>query len=198
MMVGTIGTVVNIVGVNMIPFPDKKYNIIYADPAWSFKTYSDKGKGKSPDNHYSVMSLKDIKDLPLKNIANDDCILFLWVTFPLLKEGFEVIDAWGFTYKTVAFNWVKKNKIKDSWFWGLGYWTRSNSELCLLATKGNIKRKSASVHQIIDTPIEKHSKKPDIVKEKITELVGDLPRIELFARETADGWDSWGNEIESS
>lgn len=182
----------------MIPFPDKKYNIIYADPAWSFKTYSDKGKGKSPDNHYSVMSLKDIKDLPLKNIANDDCILFLWVTFPLLKEGFEVIDAWGFTYKTVAFNWVKKNKIKDSWFWGLGYWTRSNSELCLLATKGNIKRKSASVHQIIDTPIEKHSKKPDIVKEKITELVGDLPRIELFARETADGWDSWGNEIESS
>ena len=182
----------------MIPFPDKKYNIIYADPAWSFKTYSDKGKGKSPDNHYSVMSLKDIKDLPLKNIANDDCILFLWVTFPLLKEGFEVIDAWGFTYKTVAFNWVKKNKIKDSWFWGLGYWTRSNSDLCLLATKGNIKRKSASVHQIIDTPIEKHSKKPDIVKEKITELVGDLPRIELFARETADGWDSWGNEIESS
>ena len=179
----------------MIPFPNKKYNIIYADPAWSFKTYSDKGKDRSPDNHYSVMSLQDIKQLPIKNIANDDCILFLWVTFPLLKEGFEVIDAWGFTYKTVAFNWVKKNKIKDSWFWGLGYWTRSNSELCLLATRGNIKRKSASVHQIIDTPIEKHSKKPDIVKDKIIELVGEIPRIELFARETADGWDSWGNEV---
>jgi N6-adenosine-specific RNA methylase IME4 len=194
-MVGTIGTVVSIVGVDMIPFPDKKYNIIYADPAWSFKTYSNKGKGRSPDKHYSVMSLQDIKDLPVQDIADDNCILFLWVTFPLLKEGFEVIDAWGFIYKTVAFNWVKKNKKTDSWFWGLGYWTRSNAELCLLATKGTIKRQSASIHQIIDTPIEKHSKKPDIVRNKIVELVGDLPRIELFARETADGWDSWGNEI---
>jgi N6-adenosine-specific RNA methylase IME4 len=194
-MVGIIGIVANIVGVDMIPFPDKKYNIIYADPAWSFKTYSDKGKGRSPDNHYSVMSLQDIKDLPVQDIADENCILFLWVTFPLLKEGFEVIDAWGFTYKTVGFNWVKKNKIKNSWFWGLGYWTRSNAELCLLATKGNIKRQSASVHQIIDTPIENHSKKPDIVKDKIIELIGDLPRIELFARTTADGWDSWGDEI---
>ena len=179
----------------MIPFPDKKYNIIYADPAWSFKTYSDKGKGRSPDKHYSVMSLQDIKDLPIQDIVNDNCILFMWVTFPLLKEGFEVIDAWGFTYKTVAFNWVKKNKKTNSWFWGLGYWTRANAELCLLATKGTIKRQSASVHQVIDTPIEKHSKKPDIVRDKIVELVGDLPRIELFARETADGWDSWGNEV---
>jgi N6-adenosine-specific RNA methylase IME4 len=194
-MVGTIGTVLNIVGVDMIPFPDKKYNIIYADPAWSFKTYSDKGKGRSPDKHYSVMSLQDIKNLPIQDIADDDCILFLWVTFPLLKDGFEVIDAWGFKYKTVAFNWVKKNKKKDSWFWGLGYWTRANAELCLLATKGNIKRQSASVHQVIDTPIERHSKKPDIVRDKIVELMGDLPRIELFARETADGWDSWGNEV---
>jgi N6-adenosine-specific RNA methylase IME4 len=194
-MVGTIGTVVSIVGVGMIPFPDKKYNIIYADPAWSFKTYSDKGKDRSPDKHYSVMSLQDIKDLPVQDIVNNNCILFLWVTFPLLKEGFEVIDAWGFTYKTVAFNWVKKNKKTDSWFWGLGYWTRSNAELCLLATKGTIKRQSASIHQIIDTPIERHSKKPDIVRDKIIQLVGDLPRIELFARETADGWDSWGNEL---
>ena len=180
---------------SLIPFPDKKYNIIYADPAWSFKTYSDKGKGRSPDNHYSVMSLQDIKDLPVQDIADDNCILFIWVTFPLLKESFEVIDAWGFTYKTVGFNWVKKNKKTDSWFWGLGYWTRANAELCLLATKGTIKRQSASVHQIIDTPIERHSKKPDIVRDKIVELVGDLPRIELFARETADGWDSWGNEV---
>ena len=163
----------------MIPLPNKKYKIIYSDPAWSFKTYSDKGKGRSADNHYSVMSLQDIKDLPIQDISDEDCILFLWVTFPLLKEGFEVIDAWGFTYKTVAFNWVKKNKKSDSWFWGLGYWTRSNSELCLLATKGTIKRQSASVHQIIDTRIERHSKKPDIVRDKIIELVGDLPRISI-------------------
>ena len=179
----------------MIPFPDKKYNIIYADPPWSFKTYSDKGKDRSPDKHYSVMSLQDIKDLPIQDIVDDNCILFMWVTFPLLKEGFEVIDDWGFTYKTVAFNWVKKNKKTNSWFWGLGYWTRANAELCLLATKGTIKRQSASVHQVIDTPIERHSKKPDIVRDKIVELLGDLPRIELFARESAEGWDSWGNEV---
>jgi N6-adenosine-specific RNA methylase IME4 len=194
-MVGIIGTVAKIVGVNMIPLPNKKYNIIYADPAWNFKTYSDKGKDRSPDKHYPVMSIQNIKNLPIQDIADDDCILFMWVTFPLLKQGFEVIDAWGFTYKTVAFNWVKKNKKSDSWFWGLGYWTRANAELCLLATTGSIKRQSVSVHQIIDTRIEKHSKKPDIVRDKIIELVGDLPRIELFARETSEGWDSWGNEI---
>ena len=182
-------------GFSLIPFPDKKYNIIYADPPWSFKTYSDKGKDRSPDKHYSVMSLQDIKDLPIQDIVDDNCILFMWVTFPLLKEGFEVIDDWGFTYKTVAFNWVKKNKKTNSWFWGLGYWTRANAELCLLATKGTIKRQSASVHQVIDTPIERHSKKPDIVRDKIVELLGDLPRIELFARESAKGWDSWGNEV---
>lgn len=103
----------------------------------------------------------------------------------------------GFTYKTCGFAWVKKNKKSNSWFWGMGYWTRANSELCLIATKGKIQRISRKVHQIIDTPIEEHSKKPDIVREKIVELVGDLPRIELFARKKVQGWDSWGDEIES-
>jgi N6-adenosine-specific RNA methylase IME4 len=179
----------------MIPFPDKKYNIIYADPAWSFKTYSDKGKGRSPDKHYSVMSLQDIKDLPIQDIADDNCILFMWVTFPLLKDSFNVIESWGFTYKTVGFTWVKKNKKTDSWFWGLGSYTRANAEICLLATKGVLKRKSASVHSILDDRIMEHSKKPIRTRDRIVELLGDLPRIELFARETAEGWDSWGNEI---
>jgi N6-adenosine-specific RNA methylase IME4 len=195
MMVGIIGTVVSIVGVDMIPFPDKKYNIIYADPAWSYKVWSKKGQGRSAEHHYSTMNIDDIKNLPIQDIADDNCILFMWVTFPLLKDSFNVIESWGFTYKTVGFTWVKKNKKTDSWFWGMGHWTRANAELCLIATKGTIKRQSASVHQVIDTPIERHSKKPDIVRDKIVELVGDLPRIELFARETAEGWDSWGNEI---
>jgi N6-adenosine-specific RNA methylase IME4 len=194
-MVGIIGTVVSIVGVDMIPFPDKKYNIIYADPAWSYKVWSKKGQGRSAEHHYSTMNIDDIKNLPIQDIADDNCILFMWVTFPLLKDSFNVIESWGFTYKTVGFTWVKKNKKTDSWFWGMGHWTRANAELCLIATKGTIKRQSASVHQVIDTPIERHSKKPDIVRDKIVELVGDLPRIELFARETAEGWDSWGNEI---
>ena len=175
----------------------KKYNVIYADPPWTFKTYSNKGKGRSAEQHYPCMTIDDIKNLPVQQIAADDCVLFIWVTFPLLKEGLDVIDSWGFTYKTCAFNWVKKNKKSDSWFWGMGYWTRSNSELCLLATKGRPKKISSSVHQVVDSRIQKHSQKPNVVKEKIVQLVGDLPRIELFARQTTEGWHVWGNEVDS-
>ena len=175
---------------------DKRYNIIYADPPWTFKTYSKKGKEKkSAECHYNCMNINDIYNLPIQDISTDDCILFLWVTFPLLQEGIETIKRWGFTYKTCAFNWVKKNKKSDSFFWGLGYWTRSNSEICLLATKGKPKRISKSVHQIINTAIEEHSRKPFIARDKIVELCGDLPRIELFARQTVENWDCWGNEV---
>lgn len=178
---------------------EKKYSIIYADPPWSFKTYSDKGKEKkSADAHYKTMNKVDIQNLPISDIANDDCVLFLWVTFPCLKEGLELIEKWGFTYKTVAFNWVKKNKISDSWFWGLGYWTRSNSEICLLATRGNPKRISKSVHQVLDDKIQAHSQKPESARTKIVELMGDLPRVELFARNETKGWDVFGNQVENS
>lgn len=113
----------------------------------------------------------------------------------MLKEALEVIEAWGFTYKTVAFNWVKQNKSGVGLFMGLGNWTRSNSEICLLAVKGKPKRVSAGVHSIILSPLQRHSRKPDETRDRIVELMGDLPRIELFARETAPGWDSWGNEV---
>ena len=178
-----------------LPKSKKKYGIIYADPPWSFKHYSDKGKGRAPDNYYKCQNLEDIKKLPIADLADDNCILFMWVTYPFLQKSFEVLEAWGFQYKTVGFTWIKKNKKSDSWFWGMGYWTRSNAEICIIATKGKITRQSSSVHQIIDTPIEEHSKKPDCVRDKIIELVGDLPRIELFARNKTPGWDSWGNEI---
>ena len=141
------------------------------------------------------MSKQDIEQLPVSSIADDDCVLFLWVTMPKLNECFDLITAWGFEYKTCAFTWVKRNKISDSWFWGMGRWTRANAELCLLATKGKPQRMSARVHSVIDTPVERHSKKPEITKERIVELLGDVKRIELFARQTSDGWDSWGNEL---
>lgn len=177
----------------------KKYSIIYADPPWSFKTYSQKGKEKkSADCYYNCMKIEDIYNLPVSKIADDNCILFLWVTFPLLLEGLETIKKWGFTYKTCGFNWIKKNKKSDTWFWGLGYWTRSNSEICLLATKGNPKRISASVHQICDARIRKHSQKPNEIRDRIVQLCGDLPRIELFAREQFEGWDVFGNEVKNS
>lgn len=177
---------------------NKKYNIIYADPPWSFKTYSNKGKEKkSADNHYNCMSIQDIYNLPVGEIAAENCVLFLWVTMPMLQDGLETIKRWGFTYKTCAFNWVKKNKKSDSFFWGLGYWTRSNSEICLLATKGNPKRISKSVHQVCDARIMQHSKKPDEIRNRIVQLMGDIPRIELFAREKAEGWHVWGDEVDS-
>lgn len=177
---------------------NKKYNIIYADPPWSFKTYSKKGKEKkSADNHYNCMSIQDIYNLPVGAIAAENCVLFLWVTMPMLQDGLETIKRWGFTYKTCAFNWVKKNKKSDSFFWGLGYWTRSNSEICLLATKGNPKRISKSVHQVCDARIMQHSKKPDEIRNRIVQLMGDIPRIELFAREKAEGWHVWGDDVDS-
>tara|TARA_R100000808_G_scaffold9248_4_gene25482 strand:- start:807 stop:1364 length:558 start_codon:yes stop_codon:yes gene_type:complete len=177
--------------------PNKKYNIIYADPPWFFKTRSKKGEKKSADNHYSCMNINDIYNLPVKNIAEDNSFLFLWVTYPLLVEGVETIKRWGFTYKTCAFSWVKKNKVADSLFWGLGYWTRANNEICLLGTKGTPKRVSKSVHQVVVDRIKEHSKKPDCVRDRIVQLCGDLPRIELFARQKTKGWDYWGDEVDA-
>lgn len=174
-----------------------KYKIIYADPPWQYKVWSKKGLGRSAESHYNTMNIQDIINMKdtIKSISDKDSVLFLWVTFPCLKEGIKVLEEWGFTYKTCAFTWVKKNKKSNSWFWGMGHWTRANAEICLLGVKGNIKRQSAGVHQVIDTPIEKHSKKPDITRDRIVELLGDLPKIELFARQQVPNWDSWGNEI---
>ena len=143
------------------------------------------------------MKLADICALPVADLADRDCALFLWATFPNLYEAFEVIKAWDFEYKTVAFVWVKRNKKFEGWFTGLGHWTRANAEICLFATKGKPKRVSKGVRQIIDNPIERHSKKPDVARERIVELMGDVPRIELFAREKAGGWDVFGNEVNS-
>ncbi len=171
----------------------QKYSIIYADPPWAYRCGHIKGAGC---NHYPVMPLDDICSLPVADIAADDCILFLWTTFPKMYEAIDVINSWGFEYKTVAFVWIKRTKTDSGWFTGLGYWTRSNAEICLLATKGKPIRFSKAVHQLVISPVEEHSKKPDIVRDKIVELAGNLPRIELFARQKALGWDSWGNEVE--
>lgn len=177
---------------------EKKYGIIYADPPWHYQVYSKKGAGRSAESHYPTMTIEEICALPVGELAAKDCALFMWATFPLLREAFSVLEAWGFTYKTIAFVWVKLNKKTPSLFWGMGYWTRANVEFCILATKGSPRRQSAGVHQVIVSPVEAHSKKPDITRDKIIELLGDLPRVELFARQAAEGWDVWGNEVEST
>jgi N6-adenosine-specific RNA methylase IME4 len=175
---------------------DKKYNIIYADPPWH---YSDKGSSGAAENHYSTMSIADICALPIKNIAAADCVLFLWTTYPMLQEAMALISAWGFRYKSIGFQWVKLNKSGKGYFFGLGRWTRGNTEPCLIAVKGKPYKfvQSQSISQIIEHPIMRHSAKPPIVRDRIIELMGDIPRIELFARDAAAGWDCWGNEAPS-
>ena len=173
---------------------DKKYNIIYADPPWCYRNNGNiRAKATS---HYHTMNQNYIENLGeyIKNISDTNCMLFIWVTFPKLQEGLDTIKAWGFEYKTIGFNWIKKNKNGTNFF-GVGWYTKSNSEICLIGVKGKPIKASNSISQIIETVREEHSKKPDIVRDKIVEFVGDYPRIELFARQTADGWDCWGDEV---
>lgn len=127
-----------------------KYSVIYADPPWAYHVYSKKGKGRSAENHYRTMNVEDIKNLPIEKISAKDCILFLWVTFPCLIQGLQVMNSWGFAYKTCGFVWVKRNKKSDSFFTGLGFWTRSNAEICLIGTRGHPHRVSKAVKQVCD------------------------------------------------
>lgn len=161
----------------------KKYSVIYADPPWKYRRHG----GRGPEKHYPTMPVEDIKALPVADLAADDCVLFLWATFPKLREAFEVIDVWGFKYKTVAFVWIKLNRNDDGIFWGMGFWTRSNAEICLLATKGSPQVQARNIHQVIISHVEEHSKKPDEARRRIVALMGDVPRIELFARQSPPG-----------
>ena len=153
--------------------------------------------GRPNSRPYKAMRQIDIFELPVKKIVNKDCILFLWATAPLLPEALHTMKCWGFDFKTVGFTWIKKNKKAGTNFWGMGWWTRSNPEFCLIGVKGSPKRISAKVHSVIEAKIMEHSRKPKEVLDKIVELVGDIPRIELFAREKTEGWDAWGNEVKS-
>ena len=172
-----------------------KYGIVYADPPWRYDMK--RGNGVA-ENHYPTMSIEEICALPVTDLAARDSALFLWATFPQLNEVFRVIEAWGFQYKTLAFLWLKQNRKADSWFYGMGFWTRSNAEVCLLGVSPGFRAKdqirSHRVHQVIEATFEGHSKKPDETRRRIVELLGDVPRLEMFARDRAPGWDAWGNE----
>lgn len=172
------------------------FEIIYADPAWNYKDKCHSGK-RGAGYKYQVTDTDSICKLPVSGISSPNSCLFLWSTMPMIPDALRVIEAWGFKYKTVAFVWIKQNRVSDTDFFGMGNWTRANAELCLIGTKGSPKRISASVRQVIRRPIMKHSEKPPEVRDSIVELLGDIPRIELFARQKIKGWSSWGNEIES-
>ena len=185
----------------------KKYQIIYADPPWKFGSRLRNGTKNKQHGvgrldvdvvNYDTMTIKEICDIPIKNIADNNCILFIWSTDAHLEECMKVINAWGFKYKTIAFNWLKKNKDGTQKYY-YGHWTVKSGEMCLLATKGTSHKLliKHNIRQLVESRREEHSKKPKEVRNRIFEMFGDILRIELFAREKTEGWDVWGNEVEN-
>ena len=174
-----------------------KYSIIYADPPWAYDNPKDNDP-KMGGITYDTMDVEALKQFPVAPLADKDCMLFMWATMPKLREALEVIEAWGFRYTTCAFCWVKQNPNNDGIYSGLGHWTNGNAELCLLAKRGRPKRQAKNVKQIVVAHRGRHSAKPAEVRDRIVALMGDLPRIELFARQTADGWDAFGNEVQEN
>lgn len=184
----------------MIDFPKKLYNIIYMDPPWSFGVWKDQ-KTRTADSHYSVMSYSSINDLPITEISADNCALFIWCPNSFLEACMKSINCYGFSYKTVAFTWVKMRKDMLKPHIGMGHYTRQETEHCLLGMKGHLDRIGKGVEEVILAPRSEHSAKPDATRKRIVDLFGDLPRIELFARDVStmqysDGWEFWGNELE--
>ena len=181
--------------------PKGKFGAILADPPWDFKTWSELGRDRSPDKHYDTLDVSQIMRLRVPTVAADNCVLFLWATWPMLEAGMDVISAWGFRYKTCAFCWTKADARQLDMFestlvadMGLGYWTRANAEVCLLATRGNPKRLDAGVRQGIIEPAREHSRKPDCVYDRIERLVAG-PYLELYARSVRRGWTQWGADL---
>lgn len=177
------------------PLPNKKYKIITADPAWSYK---DKQSNR-PGIQYDTLSVEDLCRLPVKDVSDKDSILCLWVTYPQIQEGLKVMDSWGFSYKTKLFTWIKTNPKSGTKFWGMGRYTRSNDEIMLLGKKGKgIPVKNHGIHSVQEHPILKHSEKPDLFRKLIVDLfeAEDIPKIELFSRHSnLPGWDVWGNQV---
>lgn len=176
---------------------------MYADPPWQ---YNDRGVRGGTDHHYGTAEINTLEAIPVWDLAAREAVLFMWGVYPLLPEMLALGKAWGFEYKTIAFQWVKRYEKSMTPFWGTGRWTRSNTEGCFLFLRGKPKRVSAGVHQVIETfdmelldaPVSKHSAKPAIVRNRIMELMGDQPAVELFARERAEGWECWGDQADST
>jgi N6-adenosine-specific RNA methylase IME4 len=181
--------------------PRGHFGAILADPPWSFECWSCKGKARSADNHYATQAIDTLSALRVRDLAAEDCALFMWSCWPTLENAFELLQEWGFAYKTCAFSWMKADPYRlfaddKTPFAGMGYWTRANTEPCLLATRGKPKRLNADVRQGIIAPRREHSRKPDCVHERIERLVAG-PYLELFARKSdRPGWTYWGNDTE--
>lgn len=168
------------------------YKVVLADPPWS---YVQGGRG-STDAHYETMSIEDIKALPIGRLASKDAVLFLWGTWPQLPDVLATMEAWGFKYKTCGFVWTKHHEGSGKECVGGGFWTRANSEFCLIGVRGDHpKRIDKAVRQLVQAPRGEHSAKPAEVRDRIYQLMGELPMIELFARDRDPRYDAWGDQV---
>lgn len=180
--------------------PKNHFGAILADPPWPFATWSHKGLGRSGEAHYSTLSHADLENLPIESLAKPSCVLFMWIVQTQIPQALKLIDAWGFTFKSVAFAWIKGDGLPlfpDDILsqMGMGKWTRAEFEQCLLATRGNPKRLHADVRQVVIDKRREHSRKPDGIHDRIERLVGG-PYVELFGRQKRSNWVVWGNEVE--
>jgi N6-adenosine-specific RNA methylase IME4 len=173
-----------------------RFSIIYADPPWQYM--HDQESASRGGMTFQTMSDEEIYNIPVKDIAATDSVLFLWATMPKLDKAIKVIEKWGFTYTTCAFVWIKTNKKNDGIYSGLGYWTNQNAELVLFARRGKVQRVAKNIKQVVMAPVGRHSAKPPEVREQIIQLMGNLPRIELFARDLTPGWTCLGNEVDGN
>ncbi len=178
-----------------------KYSIIYADPPWKYNARNNLNTkfGGGAMRHYPVMSIKEIAELPIPQIASNNCAIFMWCTASKgdsdLEQKLTLIKQWGFRLVNEGFTWVKLNPKNHKYFFGVGKYTKSNCEHCYLGIKGSMTVVNNDVSSLIVSPRELHSKKPGEIRGRIVKLFGDLSRIELLARQHADGWDCWGNEV---
>lgn len=173
--------------------PSGKFGVVSADPPWTFETWSDRGKEKSPEKHYACMSLREIRALSVADRLRDDAALFLWATWPMIFHARRVMEAWGFAYSGLAWEWIKHSPETDKFAYGLGYGSRKNLEPCLLGRRGRPVLRDRSIRDFLLAPRREHSRKPDEHYERI-ERMFDGPYLELFARETRPGWTAWGLE----
>jgi len=171
-----------------------KFNVILSDCPWQ---YDDKAGKRGADKHYATLSMKELMFLRVGDLAAENCAHFMWVTGPFMLEGIRLLRAWGFRYRNIAFTWIKTNRKSGTLFTGMGHYTRSNPEFVLLGIKGKMERKSASVHSVIMAPMISHSAKPPEIRDRIVELFGDVPRLEMFARAPWEGWEQTGLELDN-
>lgn len=190
---------------HLFAMPSGPYSILYADPPWRYRPQgSEPRPPRAPYRvkqithpPYPCVSTHDLRAMPIAPLRAKDCTLFLWAIYPMLPDAIRVMAAWGFQYWTRAFTWVKQNPSGEGFHLGTGYWTRANPEVCLLGVRGRPMRQQADVRNLIVSPRREYSRKPDEARDRIIALAGDLPRLELFARQKSEGWAAWGNEIES-